>query len=107
MKRNGIVALNCNGPPLLVVSSSYRTDEAVPAIVGTEDGKPVAALVDVALFERIRRLRDEFLRVTDALGKAYEGVDSGAAQVEIEEAVGAARNDRVKRTQLGRKAKKP
>lgn len=47
----------------------YRND----SILITKDGKPVAALVDVALFERIRRLRDEFVRLTDALGRAYQG----------------------------------
>jgi len=81
----------------------YRND----SVLITKDGKPVAALVDVALFERIRRLRDEFLRLTDALGKTYEGVDSAAAQREIDEAVGAARKARVKRAQPSRKVKKP
>ena len=81
----------------------YRND----SVLITKDGKPVAALVDVALFERIRRLRDEFLRLTDALGKAYEGVDSAAAQREIDEAVGAARKARVKRAQQSRNVKKP
>lgn len=60
----------------------------------TEDGKPAAAfaaaLVDVALFERTHRLRDEFMRLTDALGKPYAAVDPGVAQTEIDEAVAAA-----------------
>jgi len=71
----------------------YRND----AVLITKDGKPVAALVDVALFERIRRLRDEFTRLTDALGRTYEGVDPAIAQAEIDEAVRTARRTRAKR----------
>jgi prevent-host-death family protein len=80
----------------------YRND----AVLITKDGKPVAALVDVALFERIRRLRDEFTRLTDALGKTYEGVNPTVAQTEIDEAVSAARRARAMRTQAPKKAKK-
>ena len=80
----------------------YRND----AVLITKDGKPVAALVDVALFERIRRFRDEFMRLTDALGKTYEGVNPTVAQTEIDEAVSAARKARAKRTQAPKKAKK-
>ena len=81
----------------------YRND----SVLITKDGKPVAALVDVALFERIRRLRDEFIRLTNALGGAYVGVDPTVAEAEIAEAVNAARNARAKRTQKPRKIKKP
>jgi prevent-host-death family protein len=80
----------------------YRND----AVVITKDGKPVAALVDVALFERIRRLRDEFVRLTDALGKSYVAVDADAAQAEIDEATTAARRARAKRSQTAKKSKK-
>jgi len=72
----------------------------------TKDGKPVAALVDVALFERIRRLRDEFTRLTDALGRSYEGVDPTVAQAEIDEAVNAARKARTKTARGPKKTKK-
>lgn len=80
----------------------YRND----TVLITRDGKPVAALVDVALFERIRRLRDEFTRLTDALRRTYEGVDPAIAQAEIDEAVRAARKTRAKREQTPKKAKK-
>ena len=80
----------------------YRND----AVVITKDGKPVAALVDVALFERIRRLRDEFTRLTDALGKTYAAVDTGVAQAEIDEALAAARSTRAKRSRAPKKGKK-
>ena len=71
----------------------YRND----TVLITKDGKAVAALVDVALFERIRRLRDAFTRLTDALGSAYAGVEAGIAQAEIDEAVRAARKRRRRR----------
>lgn len=80
----------------------YRND----AVLITKDGKPVAALVDVAIFERIRRLRDEFKRLTDVLGKTYEGIDPATAQSEIDEAVNAARKARAKRVQTPKKTKK-
>jgi len=64
-------------------------------------------LVDVALFERIRRLREEFIRLTDSLGVAYVGVDPAIAEAEIAEAVRAARKARARRMQKPRKIKKP
>src|SRR5437667_12838268 len=80
----------------------YRND----TVLITKDGKPVAALVDVSLFERIRRLRDEFTRLTDALGRTYEGIDPTIAQAEIDEAVRAARKTRAKRKETTKKVKK-
>lgn len=65
----------------------YRGDR----IVITKAGKPIAALVDYRLFERIRLMDREFERLTDELSKAYEGVDPDAAIAEIEQAVQAAR----------------
>lgn len=60
-------------------------------IVITKGGKPVAAMVDCALFERIRLMNHEFARLTDKLAAAYRGVDEDTAQAEIDEAVRAAR----------------
>ena len=68
----------------------YRGD----SVVVTKDGKPVAALVDYALFERIRRMREAFLRITDDLGQVYAGVDPKTAAAEIREAVTAVRRKR-------------
>jgi prevent-host-death family protein len=65
----------------------YRSD----SVLITKDGKPVAALVDVEMFERIRRMREEFLALTDRLGQSYAGVDPGIAEREIAEAVAHAR----------------
>jgi prevent-host-death family protein len=65
----------------------YRSD----SVLITKDGKPVAALVDVELFERIRRMREDFLDLTDRIGQSYAGVDPGVAESEIAEAVAHAR----------------
>lgn len=65
----------------------YRSD----SVLITKDGKPVAALVDVDLFERIRRMREDFLRLTDIIGHSYDGVDAAVAEAEIAQAVAHAR----------------
>jgi prevent-host-death family protein len=61
----------------------YRGD----SIVVTKDGKPVAALVDYALYERILRLRESFAALTDKLGQVYAGVPAETAEAEINAAV--------------------
>lgn len=65
----------------------YRRD----SVVVTKGGKPVAALVDIDLFRKIRLLDTEFDRLTTELAKAYEGTDPETATKEIDEAVKAAR----------------
>jgi prevent-host-death family protein len=61
----------------------YRGD----SIVVTKDGKPVAALVDYALYERILRLRESFAALTDKLGQVYAGVSAETAEAEINAAI--------------------
>jgi prevent-host-death family protein len=65
----------------------YRRD----SIVVTKGGKPVAALVDIDLFQKIRLLDREFDRLTADLAKSCEGIDPETATKEIDEAVKAAR----------------
>jgi len=65
----------------------YRND----SVLITRDGAPVAALIDVQLFERIRRLREDFERLATTIGQSYAGVDPGTAETEIAEAVAYAR----------------
>ncbi|RJP18040.1 MAG: type II toxin-antitoxin system Phd/YefM family antitoxin [Deltaproteobacteria bacterium] len=65
----------------------YRRD----SVLVTKGGRPVAALVDIGLFEKIRLLDKEFDRLTAELARAYEGVDPAIAGQEINEAVKAAR----------------
>lgn len=60
-------------------------------ILITKAGKPVAALVDVALFERIQRLDEEFEKLTDSLADAFKDVPPEEGTELIEEAVRAAR----------------
>ena len=65
-------------------------------ILITKAGKPVAALVDVALFERIQRLDEEFEKLTDALANAFKDVPSEEGTKWIDEAVRAAREKAAK-----------
>lgn len=58
-------------------------------IVITKGGKPVAAMVDTVLFDKIRLMKREFNRLTDELAIAYE--DESIAQQEIDGAVKQAR----------------
>ena len=66
----------------------YRHD----SILITKADKPVAALVDIDLFNRIRLLQKEFDRLSDELATTYANVDAEVAIVEIDEAVDAARH---------------
>jgi prevent-host-death family protein len=67
----------------------YRND----SIVIKKDGKPVAALIDARLFERIRRMQDRFDALCDRLEKTYEGVPEDVALAEIEQATTRARRE--------------
>ncbi len=60
-------------------------------IVITKGGKPVAALVDIALFERLRKLDEEFEQLSGALVKAFAGVAAAKGAALVDEAVKAAR----------------
>jgi len=71
----------------------YRGD----SVVVTKDGKPVAALVDYPLYERIRRLRESFDRLTEQLGRVYDTVADEDAQEEIDKAVEQVRKARRRR----------
>ncbi|MBI2398097.1 MAG: type II toxin-antitoxin system Phd/YefM family antitoxin [Xanthomonadales bacterium] len=54
------------------------------SIVISEDGKPVAALVDAELFARIRRMRERFDALSDRIAAAYADVpvDQGLAEID-------------------------
>jgi prevent-host-death family protein len=70
----------------------YRRDR----VLITKAGKPVAALIDVALFEKLRKLDDEFDQLTGEIRKAFSKVPSRKAAILIDEAVQAARKKRVR-----------
>lgn len=55
--------------------------------VVTKHGKPVAALVNYALYERIRKLRESFTALTDKLGQVYADVPVATAEAEINPAI--------------------
>ena len=61
-------------------------------IVVTKDGKPVAALVDAALFARIRALRERFDALSNRIAAAYAEVPEAQGLSEIEAAVASARS---------------
>jgi prevent-host-death family protein len=63
----------------------YRHD----AIVITKADKPVAVIIDIELFEKIRKMKLEFERLTAKFAKAYQGVDLDVAEAEINEAITA------------------
>lgn len=68
----------------------YRND----SILINKDGKPVAALVDAALFARIRRMRDRFDALSSRLAEAYADVPVDEGMQEIADAVQAERHGR-------------
>ena len=58
----------------------YRKD----AIIVTKDGKPVAALVDAELFERIRRMRDRFDELTNKIAEDFRDIPMEEGMAEID-----------------------
>lgn len=56
-------------------------------VVITKAGKPVAALVDMALFEKIQALDEEFERMKDDMAKAFAKVPAERGNALVDEAV--------------------
>lgn len=65
----------------------YRQD----SIVINKDGKPVAALVDARLFERIRRMQGRFDALARRLEDGFAGTPEADGMAEIDAAVEAER----------------
>jgi prevent-host-death family protein len=63
-------------------------------VIITKAGKPVAALVDIALFERIRKLDEEFDRMREELARAFADVPEKQVEALVDEAVKEARSRR-------------
>jgi prevent-host-death family protein len=61
----------------------YRHD----TVVINKDGKPVAALVDARLFERIRRMQDRFDALCKRIEAGYASMPEAKGLAEIEAAV--------------------
>jgi prevent-host-death family protein len=53
------------------------------SIVITKDGRPVAALIDAKLFERLRRMQERFDALSARLSAAYADVPEGEGMAEI------------------------
>lgn len=65
----------------------YRHD----SVVINKDGKPVAALVDAHLFERIRRMQGRFDALASRLEDGFAGAPEADGMAEIDAAVEAER----------------
>jgi prevent-host-death family protein len=65
----------------------YRHD----SVVIKKDGKPVAALVDARLFERIRRMQDRFDALCRRIEAGYSAVAEAEGIAEIEATVASER----------------
>ncbi len=63
-------------------------------IVITRAGKPVAALVDIETFERLRRSDEEFERLRGELSEAFAGQPEDEIRAMVDEAARAARRHR-------------
>lgn len=57
----------------------------------TKAGRPVAALVDIAMFERLRKLDEEFERLRAEISEAFAGKTEAEVDTLVDEAVKAVR----------------
>ncbi|MBX9903669.1 MAG: type II toxin-antitoxin system Phd/YefM family antitoxin [Burkholderiales bacterium] len=65
----------------------YKRD----SVVILKDGKPVAALIDIGLFERIRAMETRFTEITNKIQAAFAGLSDDELETLIDEAVEYAR----------------
>ena len=65
----------------------YRND----SILIKKDGKPVAALIDAKLFERIRRMQDRFDALSERLALDFSAVPEAEGLAAIEAVTSAVR----------------
>ncbi len=75
-------------------------------ILITKAGKPVAALIDIALFERIRKMDEEFDRMRAELVQAFADQTEAEGETLINEAVQAVRRERKNKNQSKNQNKK-
>ncbi len=61
----------------------YRHD----SVLITKAGKPVAALVDIVLFEKIRRMKKQFETLSTELEKSFQTEDPDSLEKEITKAI--------------------
>lgn len=70
----------------------YRGDR----ILITKAGKPVAALIDIVLFERLRQLDEEFAAMADELAQSFADLPEAEGTALVDEAVRAVRRQRAR-----------
>lgn len=61
----------------------YKRDQ----IVITKAGKPVAALIDIPLFERLRQMEQEFERMTQQMQQAFADMQETELNDLLDEAI--------------------
>ena len=66
-------------------------------IVITKAGRPVAALVDIETFDRLRKADEEFEQFRTELSEAFSSYAEGEVGTLVDEAVEAARGHRARR----------
>jgi len=62
------------------------------SIVIQKSGKPVAAIVDIDLFEKIRLMQGEFDSLCGRLAASVKNADPGQVQDELKEAMATVRS---------------
>jgi prevent-host-death family protein len=73
----------------MIARVQYSND----AVIINKGGKPAAALIDSALYERIRRMWDTFDELTGKLADAYSSVPEDEGMAEIEAVSTAVRSE--------------
>ena len=63
-------------------------------VIITKAGKPVAALVDIAMFERLRKLDQEFDLLRAEISEAFAGRSESEVEALVDEGVKAVRKQR-------------
>lgn len=81
-----------------------RVQHRGDSIVIVEDGKPVAALVGVAMFERICRMRERFDALSERLAEAYARVPEDTGVAEIARAGEVARSEAASERRAARRS---
>lgn len=80
----------------------YRHD----SVVINKDGKPVAALVDARLFERIRRMQGRFDALCQRIEAGFASVPEAKGLAEIEAAIGLERSNARRTAKKAKTAKR-
>jgi len=68
----------------------YRGD----SVMITKGGKPVAALIDMALFERLRHLDENFTKLRSQFSDAFAQLDETSLDALFDEAVAETRKQK-------------